>query len=383
MTATAERRAVPRHAAQETHNVLMVRAGAAARTCRIANLSRTGCLLRPRPQDQTGASRIKDTLRISSEVVLRFTSAASGKYHSVLAKVQRIDGDGIALGFVEPLSEDTTKLYQFALGVGEQSEYVAATPWQDDAMQMDFDKSIPRLAVDPAAGDPADVRSGERVTEDDISERLTRVSTRGTTAVLVGLVVVAVLAAFLAIRNFQLSERLARVEARIVEMGAASAPQWNDRLSALESRTKELGESLTALQAGSGVAREGENAAAEDALAGLRNEIDAVKKEVAALASAPGSTAAKTKAVPASTASTAGSWVVQVVAVADRSEAGAIQARVERSGFDSEIDAATIKGKTYFRVIATGFTSQDQARAAATRLKRDLGLAEAPWVTTR
>jgi DedD protein len=75
--------------------------------------------------------------------------------------------------------------------------------------------------------------------------------------------------------------------------------------------------------------------------------------------------------------------VVQVAAVADKKEAEDLATRVKRAGFSTEIEAANVKGKTYYRVVAVGFGGQEQARSAATRIKQDLKLTETPWVSKR
>jgi len=374
-TATTERRAAPRYPAQANFYVLMVRAGAAARTCRVANLSRVGALLK----QPTEGSAVPEA---SSDVVLRFAGSSSHRYHSVLARVERIDEDGIGLKFVEPLNDEVANLCQFALGKRMVEHNEGPSPLESEAMQMDLDESAPRLTVPRPDDDEHTYEPdpAEDMSDEDLDERLSRASNRGLTAVLIGLVAVAALAAFVAVRNFQISDEVSRLEDRMLALGTAPAQAPSAEIAQLDSRIMQLQQEVTALRQNAEQANTAAPAAAGADIVRLREDVAALKKQVAALAAASQAPVRKEIAAPSAAAS---GWVVQVAAVADRKEAEDLAARIKRAGFATEIEVANVKGKTYYRVVAVGFSGQEQARGAAVRIKQELKLTETPWVSKR
>lgn len=80
---------------------------------------------------------------------------------------------------------------------------------------------------------------------------------------------------------------------------------------------------------------------------------------------------------PAST----GSWVVNLISVADVASARRFEQRLEAMGVPSRLDEVDIGGKSLKRVVATGFASKDQAKAFAAKARKQLSLPQEPWVS--
>lgn len=76
-----------------------------------------------------------------------------------------------------------------------------------------------------------------------------------------------------------------------------------------------------------------------------------------------------------------GSWVVNLISVADAASAEHFEKRLKDMGVQSRIDVVDINGKTLRRVVATGFDSEGDAKKFAASIKAQLSLSETPWVS--
>lgn len=75
-----------------------------------------------------------------------------------------------------------------------------------------------------------------------------------------------------------------------------------------------------------------------------------------------------------------GTWVINLITVADRASAEQFQERLNGMNIESRIEAVTRDGKTLQRVLVPGYGSQDEARSAVPELKSRLGLSDDPWI---
>jgi cell division septation protein DedD len=83
--------------------------------------------------------------------------------------------------------------------------------------------------------------------------------------------------------------------------------------------------------------------------------------------------------VPAQTAASSGKWVVQVFAGRDRRAAESLLRTLTQRGYPVKIDSRKEGRETLFKVRVGGYPTEDAARAAADRLRKD-GESGA-WVT--
>lgn len=83
----------------------------------------------------------------------------------------------------------------------------------------------------------------------------------------------------------------------------------------------------------------------------------------------------------ASRSASTGSWVVNLISVADVASAKRFEQRLEAMGVPSRLDEVDIGGKSLKRVVATGFASKDQAKAFAAKARKQLSLPQEPWVS--
>lgn len=160
-------------------------------------------------------------------------------------------------------------------------------------------------------------------------------------------------------------ERLdARVEGLATELGNADEP--GARMQALESQVAEQNAAVEALT--------GRVDELEQALASAQ---DAAPEEAAPADEAESaSQSTQSSAQPAD-----GDWVINLIAVGDRASAEQVQGRLAEMGVEAEIQTVTRDGRTLQRVIVPGYASRDDAQSAAPTLKKDLGLADDPWIT--
>jgi cell division septation protein DedD len=83
----------------------------------------------------------------------------------------------------------------------------------------------------------------------------------------------------------------------------------------------------------------------------------------------------------ASKPASSGSWVVNLISVADVASAKRFEQRLRDMGVQSRLDEVDIGGKSLKRVVATGFTSKDEARKFAAKARKQLSLPAEPWIS--
>jgi cell division septation protein DedD len=76
-----------------------------------------------------------------------------------------------------------------------------------------------------------------------------------------------------------------------------------------------------------------------------------------------------------------GSWVVNLITVADGEAAEQVQKGLAEAGFEARIVPVTIDGKSLQRVVVGGFESFEAATSAAPAMKEHLELSDDPWIT--
>lgn len=76
-----------------------------------------------------------------------------------------------------------------------------------------------------------------------------------------------------------------------------------------------------------------------------------------------------------------GSWVVNLITVADSEAAEQVQKGLAEAGFEARIVPVTIDGKELRRVVVGGFESFEAATGAAPAMKEHLELSDDPWIT--
>lgn len=76
-----------------------------------------------------------------------------------------------------------------------------------------------------------------------------------------------------------------------------------------------------------------------------------------------------------------GSWVVNLITVADSEAAEQVQKDLAEAGFEARIVPVTIDGKELRRVVVGGFESFEAATGAAPAMKEHLELSDDPWIT--
>ena len=77
-----------------------------------------------------------------------------------------------------------------------------------------------------------------------------------------------------------------------------------------------------------------------------------------------------------------GRWVINLISTPSKAYADSFGAKAWSKGIHTEQQQAVVKGKPYWRVRITGFTSAQEARAYAGTARERLGLKEV-WITTR
>lgn len=77
----------------------------------------------------------------------------------------------------------------------------------------------------------------------------------------------------------------------------------------------------------------------------------------------------------------AGSRVIQVFSSADREQAQALLGRLEQAGYSAFMDPLDNGSRTMFRVRVGPYSTEDAAKSAASRLRRDFRLET--WITSR
>ena len=75
-------------------------------------------------------------------------------------------------------------------------------------------------------------------------------------------------------------------------------------------------------------------------------------------------------------------WVVNLASLPDRADADRFAENVRSKGIQAEMHAVVIKGREYWRVQATGFSTETEARSQAGIIRKKPGLKDA-WVTKR
>lgn len=81
-------------------------------------------------------------------------------------------------------------------------------------------------------------------------------------------------------------------------------------------------------------------------------------------------------------AETGSPWVINLVSVPDKADAEQFAAMARSNDIPVELYAVTVKGKDYWRVQASGFSTADEARSRATSIRQQLGLKDV-WVSKR
>jgi cell division septation protein DedD len=191
---------------------------------------------------------------------------------------------------------------------------------------------------------------------------------------------------FVLVRDSRMSEHLERMQNSLTRLSANEpAEPSTTQLRIVERRLRDLEVALASQPQGvaGGVPETERLAKLEEQVAELRGVVEQLKREPAPKAEAPAQKTQQTAPASAAKSAEAGGWVVQLSAVGDRKDAQALADKARKSGYQAAIEETTAKGKTYFRVMATGFESHDQAADAAKRLRKDLGLSEDPWVAAR
>ncbi len=75
-------------------------------------------------------------------------------------------------------------------------------------------------------------------------------------------------------------------------------------------------------------------------------------------------------------------WVVNLVSLSNKADADRFAARAKSKGIQAELFAVTVKGKQYWRVHASGFSTAAEAKSQANVIKEKLGLQDV-WITKR
>lgn len=166
-------------------------------------------------------------------------------------------------------------------------------------------------------------------------------------------------------RVAEMSERLANTDAdTAIEQLRTRIDALDDRLeiaSDIGSGTRALEQTVT------------EQSSMIEKLADRLDELEQASQDTGAESDATAAGA------PPSTQS-AGSWVVNLITVADRASAEDFQKRLDELRVKSRIQSVTIEGKSLLRVVVPGFQSQDDAKSAGTELKQQLELSDEPWI---
>ena len=77
-----------------------------------------------------------------------------------------------------------------------------------------------------------------------------------------------------------------------------------------------------------------------------------------------------------------GPWVINLVSTSSETDAERLSKKALSKNIQTELQQTTVKGKKYWRVQITGFSTADDARAYAVTAKKQLGLKDA-WVMKR
>ncbi|MFC1536953.1 SPOR domain-containing protein [Pseudomonadota bacterium] len=89
-----------------------------------------------------------------------------------------------------------------------------------------------------------------------------------------------------------------------------------------------------------------------------------------------------TPQTPIAPTSSIGDWVVNVSSHANRELATKENGRLKAQGLNPEVHTAEIRGRTWYRVQVTGFTSKDEAKASLKDLQQRLGI-QGAWIGKR
>jgi cell division septation protein DedD len=85
---------------------------------------------------------------------------------------------------------------------------------------------------------------------------------------------------------------------------------------------------------------------------------------------------------PAPSAAKQGPWVINIASSQDKADADRLAEKARSRDFPTDLQQVTVKGKQYWRVQITGFSTKEEARATAGTAKEALGLKDV-WITTR
>ena len=77
-----------------------------------------------------------------------------------------------------------------------------------------------------------------------------------------------------------------------------------------------------------------------------------------------------------------GHWVINLVSSPSKTDADRFAAKARSTGIETQQQQVTVKGKHFWRVQTTGFSTADEAKAYAGTVREKLGLKDV-WITTR
>ena len=77
-----------------------------------------------------------------------------------------------------------------------------------------------------------------------------------------------------------------------------------------------------------------------------------------------------------------GPWVINLASSPSQADADRFAAKVQSTGIETQQQQVTVKGRQYWRVQTTGFTTTDEARAYAGTVREKLGLQDV-WISRR
>lgn len=199
-----------------------------------------------------------------------------------------------------------------------------------------------------------------------------------TVLLLVLLVIVAIVTFAQGSRLEALQRQVAALNEQVVESGP------DTRLRQLSERVETLGDRLDST-GGPGAEIE----ALRGTLVEQSEKIQALSDRLAGLEQGTGGGSgssdtggASGEASPAASGDAGGgSWVINLITVADQASAEAFQKRLEKLDVDSRIQSVTVEDKPLLRVVVPGFQSRDAAENAGAEMKRELELPDDPWIT--
>jgi cell division septation protein DedD len=259
-----------------------------------------------------------------------------------------------------------------------------ATQTQGEAMASN-DESPSQFKIPEYTRDEPQLRPGPSTPGDYSTVQSARLRGRDLGILIFVAAALGLVILFVLVRDGRITDHLQGMENRLTRLAANEPAQPSDtQMRILETRVRDL-EQAVALQPAAGAPPDTARLDQLDKqVAEIRAELDKLKQQVAATAKKPSAKAQPSPAPAAAAPPVATSgWVVQLLAAADQKDAKALADKARKHGYQVAIEQAKLNGRTFFRVLATGFGSQGQATEAAKRLQKDLALSEQPWVAER